>query len=290
MIDLVTGYAASNHITADKMRLGNCGIVGAGDYVLANGNKLAATITSNNLVTISDGDIMMQGGHISIAPGTTETATIATGTANMKRNDIICCRYSKNTATGVETASIVVVKGTETSGTPTDPSTTSGKLSEGAVLHQMPLYRVNINGLTIVSIDVLFHLSVPISQIAGVIYPVGGIYLSTSSISPATLFGGIWQQIKGRFLLAADNTYGAGTTGGEASHTLSTEEMPSHFHNVYNGYTGGGTSFGSYAAKTDYTDSAIPDGYTASTTSAGGGKPHNNMPPYLAVYMWARTA
>ena len=62
------------------------------------------------------------------------------------------------------------------------------------------------------------------------IYPVGAIYMSVSSTSPASLFGGTWEQIQNRFLLAAGDTYAAGKTGGEATHTLTVEEMPAHNH------------------------------------------------------------
>lgn len=59
-------------------------------------------------------------------------------------------------------------------------------------------------------------------------YPVGAIYISTVSTSPASLFGGTWEQIRGRFLLAADDTYTAGSSGGEAAHALTVNEMPPH--------------------------------------------------------------
>jgi hypothetical protein len=63
-------------------------------------------------------------------------------------------------------------------------------------------------------------------------YPVGSIYMSVSSTSPATLFGGTWEQIQDTFLLAAGTTYTAGTTGGSSSHILTTDELPSHTHGI----------------------------------------------------------
>lgn len=124
------------------------------------------------------------------------------------------------------------------------------------------------------------------------VYPVGAIYISTVATSPATLFGfGTWEQIQDRFLLAAGSTYSAGATGGEATHTLTVDELPSHTHVVSN-YTGvvgweGSSPSKSYLANEN-------DGYTGSTNPeskpTGGGKSHNNMPPYLAVYIWKRTA
>jgi hypothetical protein len=125
------------------------------------------------------------------------------------------------------------------------------------------------------------------------VYPVGAFYFSASSDNPATLFGGTWTQIKDTFILAAGTKYKAGTTGGEATHTLTAQEMPNHYHDEYAGNDGG--------------DSSAPSGYIgwpsiscasdktwfaklAKTSGAGGGAAHNNMPPYLAAYVWQRTA
>lgn len=130
------------------------------------------------------------------------------------------------------------------------------------------------------------------------IYPVGHIYLSLSETSPATLFGGTWEKIEDRFLLAAGSTYAAGSTGGEATHTLTIEEMPSHNHTLYgyahNGVNNEGNIYGipyktggaDYAWESYNPDSALPWGIE----NTGGSKPHNNMPPYLAVRVWQRTA
>ena len=116
-------------------------------------------------------------------------------------------------------------------------------------------------------------------------YPVGAIYISTISTSPASLFGGTWEQLKDRFLLGAGDTYSAGSTGGEAAHTLTVAEMPSHSHEVrcvrYNSGAGPNVT-GNGSLKYVHE--------TFSTYSSGGDKPHNNMPPYLAVYMWKRVA
>jgi hypothetical protein len=63
-----------------------------------------------------------------------------------------------------------------------------------------------------------------------IIYPVGSIYMSVNNVSPETFMGGTWEQIKDTFLLSAGDTYTAGATGGEATHTLTVEEIPSHTH------------------------------------------------------------
>lgn len=127
------------------------------------------------------------------------------------------------------------------------------------------------------------------SLILEAVYPIGSIYMSVNSTSPATLFGGTWKAIQGKFLLGAyGNTYKAGSTGGEATHTLTTSEMPSHNHAVY--YPNAGAD--DHSAPGNYPDGPSDSTYYAVgsyTSSAGGGKAHNNMPPYLAVYIWKRT-
>lgn len=128
------------------------------------------------------------------------------------------------------------------------------------------------------------------SLILEAVYPVGSIYMSVNSTSPATLFGGTWQAIQGKFLLGAyGNTYKAGSTGGEATHTLTISEMPSHNHAVY--YPNAGAD--DHSAPGNYPDGPSDSTYYAVgsyTSSDGGGGAHNNMPPYLAVYIWKRTA
>ena len=139
-----------------------------------------------------------------------------------------------------------------------------------------------------------------VSQFIDMIYPVGSIYMSANATSPETLFGGTWESIGGRFLLGADATYAAGSTGGEAGHKLTNNELPK--------ITG---SIAMRASETQYNTIISADGVfntnlesNASSTIAlngsgnlsrlnmsfGGNEAHNNMPPYLAVYMWQRTA
>lgn len=114
------------------------------------------------------------------------------------------------------------------------------------------------------------------------IYPVGSIYLSYSHVNPAGLFGGTWERIENRFLWACDANGEIGTVGGEKTHTLTIDEMPAHDHSST--YTHG-------AASKSYNwmqGSGDKLGYAA--ISAGGGKAHNNMPPYIQVSIWRRTA
>lgn len=118
------------------------------------------------------------------------------------------------------------------------------------------------------------------------IYPIGSIYMSVNSTEPSTLFGGTWERLGGRFLLGADNTYTAGSTGGEAEHTLTIAEMPAHSHSLKIAST-----LDPQAHNTALEASRTYSwGEDMNTLLTGSTSPHNNMPPYLAVYMWKRTA
>ena len=121
--------------------------------------------------------------------------------------------------------------------------------------------------------------------------------MSTVRTSPSTLFGGTWEQIEDRFLLAAGDTYSAGSIGGEATHKLTVDEMPkTDFKIPHVGYFEGmnGTGYTEELLKNVYPDKEVvgvdTDGASWHVLSTGGDEPHNNMPPYLAVYMWRRTA
>ena len=135
-------------------------------------------------------------------------------------------------------------------------------------------------------------------------YPVGAIYISTISTSPAELFGGTWQALESRFLLPASATYAAGSTGGAAthkhttaSHQLTEKEMPTHVHSfsraplVQDEVSGSGNYFAE-------TSSTVGTLVTKTTETKGGNGTHSHgatgsassMPPYQAVYMWKRIA
>lgn len=120
------------------------------------------------------------------------------------------------------------------------------------------------------------------------VYPVGSIYMSVVSTDPGTLFGGTWEQLKDRFLLGAGDTYTSGSTGGEAAHKLTTNEMPRHAHASAHGYFNVANGTDKQALSNQYMSG---DDYSDNSTSyQGGDAAHNNMPPYLAVYMWKRVS
>lgn len=122
------------------------------------------------------------------------------------------------------------------------------------------------------------------------IYPVGSIYMSTNNVSPQTFFGGTWERITDRFLLGAGNTYTAGGTGGSATHTLTVDEMPHHYHVLKVATSTSAASDAALRASgVKAYSSQLADSPTDNIDEMGGNAAHNNMPPYLAVYMWKRT-
>lgn len=148
-----------------------------------------------------------------------------------------------------------------------------------------------------------------------VIHPVGSYYITENSANPSALFGGKWEQIKDRFILAAGDTYDKGSSGGEAAHKLTVSEMPGHSHTVSNktltgkvwnyavqsksvnvscsgicsegaGFTEGvGYAAGTFTGSDGFTINAT---HNHSISAEGGNYAHNNMPPYITAYIWKR--
>lgn len=125
-------------------------------------------------------------------------------------------------------------------------------------------------------------------------WPIGSIYITVSNTNPESLFGGTWERISERFLLGASSSYPAGSTGGESAHTLTQSELPNYSLSVANGSNVIRSKTGSSADAYVQTQSSgwgIPnwESKTVTVASGGSGKAHNNMPPYLSVWIWKRT-
>lgn len=135
------------------------------------------------------------------------------------------------------------------------------------------------------------------SELLDKIYPVGSIYISTVNNSPANFLGGTWEDFGyGRTLVGVDDSEenpdldfaSSKLTGGEKEHTLTVDEMPSHSHGVTNFvYNSDQNPFNINPSGTSVLSTATS---SVKTDSEGGGQAHNNMPPYITVYMWERTA
>lgn len=161
---------------------------------------------------------------------------------------------------------------------------TQDDVNASGTIYQMELCRAALSASGITSTTIMTRTSL---AAAGQM-PVGAIFLSVTGESPAAFFGGAWERIKDRFLLAAGDTYAAGATGGAARVWLTANEMPAHQHalNARNYVTfSSGNGWGAQTSGTSY---AYTNG--SSTASAGGSASHENMPPYLVVYVWKRVA
>lgn len=143
------------------------------------------------------------------------------------------------------------------------------------------------------------------------IYPIGAIYISIVDVAPSTLFGGRWEQIKDKFLLSAGDTYANGSTGGSATVTLTANQSGlkahghgmahthNHRHDLNKNFSTGTGSVSAYTVTSNRSTSTQYTGYdntasskstTDNNTSSNASESHENMPPYLAVYMWKRIA
>lgn len=166
-------------------------------------------------------------------------------------------------------------------------STDITPLNEGTlyVTYGGDLY-ADLNGQRI---QIVGASSVARQEIITTIYPVGSIYISTSSADPATLFGlGTWERIEDCFLLAAGNNHIAGETGGEETVALDVEQIPSHNHSLSNSILTSDTNNGTFVVSTSTFLGTKSLSTIDRTDSVGSGTAHNNMPPYLSVYVWKR--
>lgn len=136
------------------------------------------------------------------------------------------------------------------------------------------------------------------------VYPIGSIYINTTSANPRDIFGfGTWEKIDDVFLFGTSDANQLGNTGGSVTHThttgnhtLTVDEIPSHTHGIYGALTGETKSITNYG--NDWGVGTTREWNQSSNTSTGGGQAHNhgdtgsssNMPPYLIVFMWKRTA
>ena len=121
-------------------------------------------------------------------------------------------------------------------------------------------------------------------------WPVGSIYTSTKPTDPHELFGGTWEPIQDTFLWCAGPKHAAGTTGGEETHKLIIEEMPSHSHRYNRLPQSYANTDNAKNEQANFNSSVRLSSNTeyVQTESTGGSKPHNNMPPYKSVYAWQR--
>lgn len=249
--------------------------VAASTKVLADGQPLYETDT--NKIKVGDGST--QAKSLPYVKVDTDSALSSTST-NPVQNKVVKTELGKKLSLS--------------GGTMTGALTTKGiKLTSGTDY-----------GTTLPSspaTNQLFFQTIGSNFILDNVYPVGSIYMNVNSTNPGTLFGGTWEQIQGRFLLGMSSSYPAGSQGGEETHTLTDSEMPTHNGHLSSGIEGP-YGKGNYEG---YLNSSVMTSYPGNrrgwdvyagneikpaSEAVGGGQAHNNMPPYLSVYIWKRTA
>lgn len=245
-----------------------------------------ATTSANGLMSASDKTKL--NGIATGANKTTVDSALSTTSTNPVQNKAVKAALDSklNTSGGTLTGNLTgrYLTGTWLQTTDvTDLGSTPSKIAvldgSGCVYYRTPT-------------EIKTDIGVDVSSLVDLFYPIGSIYMSTDSTSPQSRFTGTyWLPIYDRFLLGAGNAYEARAKGGEATHTLTRQEIPKHSHDEYVGNDGG--------------DSSAPSGYIgwpsissvshktwfarlAKTGADGGGAAHNNMPPYYTVYMWRR--
>lgn len=149
-LHLVTGYAGMEHITSNDQGSFNAAIMGTGEFVLERGKQFEAQVISNNTVRVFDGDLLMQGRHIRLKENTYVDLFFENGIQGYKRTDLIVVRYEKDPVSGIESASLAVIKGVPTQDAYVSSEKVTGNiLNDHALQNDMVLYRVKFDGLAI---------------------------------------------------------------------------------------------------------------------------------------------
>ena len=164
-MELVTGRAGSPHITAQQDRQLHQGIWGEDAYILNTGNMLEPVVQSSNKILIKDGGRMCQGALFSVKVGTADEITINNGNQGMKRKDLVVARYTYDSEQNVESAVWLVYQGTPTGSNPVLPSGISGDIQAGDAVVDVPYLAVTLNGINIVSVDVIPEVATDIPAI-----------------------------------------------------------------------------------------------------------------------------
>ena len=162
---LMDGFAGGPHITEEQTGVANQGLYGPDDYVLEGGRQAEAQVLTNNSIRIFDAVYVIQGRRDVIAANDYTDVGIDNGAQGMNRNDLIVRRYTKDESSEIENVEYAVIKGTPVAGEATDPEVTTGDIRSGAILHEMKLYRVKLEGLNIVAVEPLFKVLLNMSTL-----------------------------------------------------------------------------------------------------------------------------
>ena len=178
---LVTGSHGGDdpHVESKHDALMHAAMLGRGGYILKTRNwTMKPTAKDANNITIPAWDLVVEGRQIYIAAPT--DVNIQSGSQGQKRRDLIVARYALDSGTGVETVTLEAIKGKPSAATPADPGIETGSIIGGAIVSDLPLCRVNLDGITITSIDTLVN----------VMQPLEDVWDSLTQSGPTTLLNG----------------------------------------------------------------------------------------------------
>lgn len=185
---LVTGSHGGDdpHVESKHDALMHAAMLGRGGYILKTRNwTMKPTAKDANNITIPAWDLVVEGRQIYIAAPT--DVNIQSGSQGQKRRDLIVARYALNSGTGVETVTLEAIKGKPSAATPADPGIETGSIIGGAIVSDLPLCRVNLDGITITSIDTLVN----------VMQPLEDVWDSLTQTDVTTLISGNYGTVKG---------------------------------------------------------------------------------------------
>ena len=161
-MELITGYQLEDHVTSLQDAMWHRGIW-KDDCIISVGENLKAEIISNNEIRVRSGILNMQGKFCSIDMNTYDSLSINNGTAGENRIDLIVARYEKNNETQVEDVRLKVIQGTPSIATPSVPSYTQGNIDNGDLIAELPLFKVNIEGINITKVECVIEVQPPVS-------------------------------------------------------------------------------------------------------------------------------
>ena len=163
---LVTGSHGGDdpHVESKHDALMHAAMLGRSGYILKTRNwTMKPTAKDANNITIPAWDLVVEGRQIYIAAPT--DVNIQSGSQGQKRRDLIVARYALNSDTSVETVTLEAIKGKPSAATPADPGIETGSIIGGAIVSDLPLCRVNLDGITITSIDTLVNVMQPLEDV-----------------------------------------------------------------------------------------------------------------------------
>lgn len=288
---LLKGESGSSIESIEKT--GTQGLVDTYTITLTDGSKETFTVTNGDSIasiekTGTSG--LVDTYTITMTDGSTSTFTVTNATGTIDTD------FSASSTNPIENKSITnIIAGVENGNTASKTYYKNDLILRGDSLFEVQNTVASggtwIEGTNIIETTLGELLSKQTSALSHIGMIIHSTTLDTEAKVIAIYGGTQWTKIEGMFLLGADSTYTIGSTGGEATHKLTTSEIPAHNHGLPNAgalsytMTGGGNDIGSSTFR------MARDGYQfTATKNAGGGGSHNNMPPYKAVYIWERTA